>query len=458
MKKIRRALKHGATIDHVDPNSRMTALLYAVQRDNVDLVQELMSKDNTASPSVPQTRPALLFAAENGSDKVLNFLIHTKNLSLSELDDDRDAISFAARYGRLQTIKLLLAAWEKKSPTDGVRTALKLADERREPALVVAVEAQHEDVIRYLVQQLRGADLTTSYPKALAKATDLRDENALKVLLTYNSDPDTARAQLCRWPLLHNAVARGQGSDTIKFLSNAYRNIVGTVDAFDAEGRTALGLAVQRKDLDPTKLLLRFGADPFAKRLVNSNDLESAFMLAYTAARSHADDFRRLGRWMTPCDILEQDVLDAESYSFHLLALGEDVLEFLVQFAFVAVASLIGPAKHPLLFAVLKAPSATLLKCLLLYSQPWCLTAAYNDFEWTLKWWKEHIRASGTTTRSEEDLRGELTGDLDRQLSRIPAHDLEPCKGRLGHISVWTKKAPGFAEVLAKYSLIIEKE
>ncbi|PPJ61066.1 hypothetical protein CBER1_07418 [Cercospora berteroae] len=255
LKKIRRALKHDAKIDYVDPNGRMTALLYAVQRDHVDLVRELMSANYKASPSVPQTRPALLFAVESGSKKTLRFFTDTKNLSLSELDNDRDAIWFAARYGRLQTIELLIEAWKKKSPTDGIRTALKLADERREPALAVAVEAQHEEVVKYLVKQLRDANLTTSYAKALAKATQLRDETALNALLTFNPNPETIRTPLCQWPLLHDAIATRKADNIIEFLAKSYRTILNTVDVFDAVGRTPLGLAAIHNDEDTASLL-----------------------------------------------------------------------------------------------------------------------------------------------------------------------------------------------------------
>ncbi|CAK1365380.1 unnamed protein product [Cercospora beticola] len=255
LKKIRRALKHDAKINYVDPNGRMTALLYAVQRDHVDLVRELMSANYKASPSVPQTRPALLFAVESGSKKTLRFFTGTKNLSLSELDNDRDAIWFATRYGRLQTIELLIEAWKKKSPTDGIRTALKLADERREPVLAVAVEAQHEEVVKYLVKQLRDAKLTPSYAKALAKATQLRDETALNALLTFNPNPETIRTPLCQWPLLHDAIATRKADNIIEFLAKSYRTILNTVDVFDAVGRTPLGLAAIHNDEDTASLL-----------------------------------------------------------------------------------------------------------------------------------------------------------------------------------------------------------
>ncbi|GIZ44744.1 hypothetical protein CKM354_000793400 [Cercospora kikuchii] len=320
MKKIRHALKHDAEKDYVYSNGRMTALLYAAQRDHVDLVRELMSENYNASPSVPQTRPALLFAAENGSNKVLEFLTDTKNLSLSELDNDRDAVWFAARHGQLQAIELLIEAWKNKSPTDGTRIALKLADERPKPALVVAVEAQHTDVVKKnMVQHFRDANLTTSYAKALAKPTRLRNETALKALLTFDPNPETIRTQLCQWPLLHDAIATRKADNIIKFLAKYYRTILNTVDVFDSLGRTPLGLVAIQNDEQTASLLLGLGADPSAKRPNDINDKVMPFLLACKEGRSREADFRPLdGEYYISslCHRKIWSVLDAQAFFF----------------------------------------------------------------------------------------------------------------------------------------------
>lgn len=74
-KAIRRVLRQQPDlIDAVDDDN-MTALLYAVSLDNLDLVIELMSPKHRANPTMVDTIPAVSLAAQKGSMKVLKYFI-----------------------------------------------------------------------------------------------------------------------------------------------------------------------------------------------------------------------------------------------------------------------------------------------------------------------------------------------------------------------------------------------
>ncbi|KAM3416267.1 hypothetical protein BST61_g7873 [Cercospora zeina] len=468
VKRIRRALNHGADKDHVDRKSRKTALLFAVERDNLDLVRELMWKYN-ADPSVLHTRSALLCAADHGSDKVLRFLIDKNTcLDLKELDDGRDAIWFAARSGKLSTMVLLFEAWKTLLPTDD---ALRIADERRRAALVVAVERKRQDVIEYLAKQFRDAGLTTSCAKALRTATEWRDKTALESLVTNDSNLETTLA-------LHKAIRDREALDSIAFLANAYHNIADTVDVVDAKGRTPLGVAASLDNAGAVELLLGLGADPFAKRAEDLDNANSPFMLAYNVATSRDSEpnprrSRRAHRsvvqqWFPNSPwaqfpifagtqrkafstrnaessvsvIIQHVVSDAQAFSTQLLALPEDVLKFLFEHEYISCDTLVGSARTPLLVAVLKAPTVTPLKLLLDHHR-----------DWTVPWGFE--KALESLTEQGDATSGIIiAGYLDQQLSRLSADDLGNYSMTLGHRDSWEKCGPEVQDVLSKYELV----
>jgi len=72
---VRRVLMHReADINAIDKDN-MTALLYAVSLNHLDLVIELMSPEHGASPTRTGTIPAVSLAAQKGSMKVLKYFI-----------------------------------------------------------------------------------------------------------------------------------------------------------------------------------------------------------------------------------------------------------------------------------------------------------------------------------------------------------------------------------------------
>lgn len=73
-KAVRRLLQQNADVDTID-DDKMTALLYAVKLDNLDLVIELMSAKPPANPTRADVTPAVSFAAEKGSMQVLQYFI-----------------------------------------------------------------------------------------------------------------------------------------------------------------------------------------------------------------------------------------------------------------------------------------------------------------------------------------------------------------------------------------------
>lgn len=74
IKAVRHLLRQKADVNAID-NDKMTALLYAVGLDNLDLVIELMSPKHRANPTMTDVTPAVSFVVEKGSIKVFQYFI-----------------------------------------------------------------------------------------------------------------------------------------------------------------------------------------------------------------------------------------------------------------------------------------------------------------------------------------------------------------------------------------------
>lgn len=148
-------------------------------------------------------------------------------------------------------------------------------NEHGETALMLAAEDGHLETVRFLAGEA-GASLNESpqYGTALSRAAENGHGEVVKVLVEAGADAELGDDQGMT-PLM-NAVEQGQ-SQVIKYLGS-------TGDGSwkrrrDSQGRSALHLAIEMKDLTTVKLLLSLGANPNLPNFTGATPLSLALIL-----------------------------------------------------------------------------------------------------------------------------------------------------------------------------------
>jgi ankyrin repeat protein len=213
----------------------MTALLFAVQADEVDLAHWLI--DSGADPNrgnIYEITP-LWLAATNRSPAMTEMLLSHEADATFKMSHGENAVMAAARSGDAASIRLLLAAGGDPNASESLHG---------ETALMWAAAENHGEAIRALVAG--GAD-----PDRQAKPLDLAPMDWVQIGMVSTILP------VGGWSALMYA-ARENALDAALALAEVGANL----DLRDADGTTALGFAIMNRHYDLAAALLEAGADP----------------------------------------------------------------------------------------------------------------------------------------------------------------------------------------------------
>ncbi|KAF7194760.1 Ankyrin-like [Pseudocercospora fuligena] len=290
---IRYALEHGADKDYVDPATGMTALLYAVERDNLAFFKELVFVSNASTDAGATS--ALFFAAQKGAVGILTYLLETDLNALMSCDEKgRTALWYAAKHGQIGAVESLLVKIDKLhfgssskehqvpavnlpfisfSASCGKRVQCKtLISGPRDPPhqtpLFVAAEQGFSKIAQRLLNSPAQLDSLPQVREILKAAAERKNVSALECLLACDStslqldDDDSS--------LLHIALRDRTSLDHLMFLAAVFRGSPKTIDVRDRFGHTALWIAVDNNDRNAIAILIDNGADPFAEHLIDT--------------------------------------------------------------------------------------------------------------------------------------------------------------------------------------------
>jgi ankyrin repeat protein len=213
----------------------MTALHWAVQRDDTKMVEMLIrSGANVQSASRYGVRP-LALAAVNGNADILKLLLDAGADPNAGLSPDETAVMAAARTGKVDALKLLL--------DHGGR--LDARDARGQTALMWAAAKDNGPAVRLLVEAGAAIDVRTNNPsKGVGRYGDTS---------VFNSPAPTG------FTALLFAVRAGSVEGT-KALLDAGANVNDTL----SDGESALVVATANAHWELADMLLDRGADPNA--------------------------------------------------------------------------------------------------------------------------------------------------------------------------------------------------
>jgi len=213
----------------------MTALLFAVQADDVDLAHWLIDSGADPNRGNAYEITPLWLAATNRSPAMTEMLLGHEADATFKMSHGENAVMAAARSGDAASIRLLLAAGADPNASEELHG---------ETALMWAAAENHGDAIRALVAG--GAN-----PDQQAKPLDLAPMDWVQIGMVSTILP------VGGWsPLMY--AARENAQDAALALAEVGANL----DLRDQDGTTALGFAIMNRHYDLAAALIEAGADP----------------------------------------------------------------------------------------------------------------------------------------------------------------------------------------------------
>ncbi len=212
-----------------------TALLWAVQGDDIELVRTLLDAGADPNRSNRYDITPLWLAATNGSARLVELLLARGADAQWAMSHGETALMAAARAGAADSIRSLLAAGADPNAHETAHG---------ETALMWAAAEDHADAIRALIAG--GAD-----PNAHSHELDLPDMAWDQTGMVSTVLPNGG------WTALMYA-ARENAQAAV----GALAEIGADLDAQEPYGMTALNLAIMNEHYDLAALLLEAGADP----------------------------------------------------------------------------------------------------------------------------------------------------------------------------------------------------
>jgi ankyrin repeat protein len=232
--RIEELLSAGSRVD--EPGGYgMTALLYAVEANDLELAEMLLAAGADPSRGNLYEITPLWLAATNRSAAMTELLLTHGADARAKMSHGENAVMAAARAGDAESIRLLLAAGADPNASEQVRG---------ETALIWAAAENHGEAIRALVEG--GAD-----PDLQSMALDLAPMDWVQIGMVSTILPVGGWA-----PLLY--AARQNAADAALALAETGADL----DVRDADGTTALGIAILNGHYDLAAALLEAGADP----------------------------------------------------------------------------------------------------------------------------------------------------------------------------------------------------
>ena len=252
---VRVLLDRGAVVDTRDKTYQQTALMIAVREDHTDIVRLLIERgaDVNAKTRTGATPGWVLPNSVPGFGHGIGIVRGglPPRGSRQPIPGSLSPLLYAARDGRLESVKLLLAA----------KANIEQADANAITPLLTAIVNNRVDVARFLIE--KGADI---------QATDWYGRTPLWAAVeTRNMDVDNGT--------FVNSIDRGPMLDVIQILlergakvnvrmkevppiRRAFLRITGSLSWVDFTGQTPFLTAALAADTTVMRLLLKYGADP----------------------------------------------------------------------------------------------------------------------------------------------------------------------------------------------------
>ncbi|KUJ10537.1 ankyrin [Mollisia scopiformis] len=287
------AVKLLSELPGVDINAKdkwgRTAMVYAIDNGHLDTLEyliEVMEKDSTSASW--DSSSYLMAAARQGYSKIVSRLIDSGADITAETTSESTALAYAASNGHLETVEILLQAYEKCEKDDNSnqerRSSILLPEEVSRSGWVAfqaAAKRGHEEVVRRLADrrdELISADydwlpFLQAASAGHAAIVDLLLENA--TLAAEESFRDlqqdaqhAANQDGCFHPVLalqENEIiltiarAAAYGSPTVIELLLEYDPDLDIQNLFLQYGRSSLYAAIEDQRLETIKLLFAQG-------------------------------------------------------------------------------------------------------------------------------------------------------------------------------------------------------
>ena len=232
---VRDLLKDKSTDVNAATPDGTTALHWAVDKGDADVVDALLKAGANVQAANRYGVKPLSIAAENGNAAVIGRLLNAGADPETSMPEGETVLMTAARSGRVDAVKMLLVHGAKVNGKD---------EFRGQTAMMWAAAKNNADVIRMLVEF--GGDIkirTSSPPRSTNRKSDSGN--------TFSSPPPTG------FTAFLFAVRAGSVA-AAKALLDAGANVNDTV----SDGESALVLAAANAHWDMADFLLDHGADP----------------------------------------------------------------------------------------------------------------------------------------------------------------------------------------------------
>jgi ankyrin repeat protein len=279
---VRAILKQRPDLNSQEPDG-MTALHWAVRNDDVETAQLLIRAGANVKAANRYGVTPISLAATNGNAVLVEALLKAGADANSALPEGETVLMTAARSGNADAVKALITHGAKVNAVEKWQ---------EQTALMWAAAENHAAAVKALVAA--GAELN-AHSKTLNFPEYKYETNGMAVFLLPHGG----------WTALMYA-ARQNAVDAAAALADSKADL----NATDADGTTALELAIINLHYDLASLLLSKGADP--------NVADSTGMTALYAAT----DMRAPAGMMTRPDPKLRDEIDAAGMVKVLLAHG----------------------------------------------------------------------------------------------------------------------------------------
>jgi ankyrin repeat protein len=326
---VKLLLDRGAVLDARDPEFQQTALMLAVRENHPDVVRLLLERhaDVNARTRTGKTPPWILPNSVPGFGHGIGIVRGglPERGSRYLIPGGLTPLLYAARDGRLESVRMLVAAGADVNQTDPNGLT----------PLLMAITNNHMEVARFTIDhgaEINVADWYGRTPLWAAVETRNMDvdngtfENGvdrrpvlelIQVLLGNGADPNT---RLKETPPIRKQMLR----------------VTGSLSWVDFTGQTPFLTASLAGDLDVMRLLLEWGADPYVPTFGGTTPLMAAAGINWVVDQTYDEGPGALLESVKLCYDLGMDVNAVNSMGLtavHGAANrgSDDIIQFLVQ-------------------------------------------------------------------------------------------------------------------------------